>query len=114
MQEGEAGEMVKVFYSYLVLFVTLMMVIGGSIGVFISVADYVFPQSYQSSKIMPSSNSSEQTSLAEQKKLYEEMVIADKERIKNKALNGTVKSLGWILIPLPIFIYFQRRIRRKE
>ncbi|GAA3325882.1 hypothetical protein GCM10020331_059550 [Ectobacillus funiculus] len=42
--------MVKHLYYYLVLFATLMMSIGGSVGIFfMSVADYVSPNSYYQS-----------------------------------------------------------------
>ncbi|WP_416827806.1 hypothetical protein [Ectobacillus polymachus] len=117
LQEGEVEDLVKVFYYYLVLFVTLMMVIGGSIGVFMSVADYLFPQSFVqpfTDYAAKDTNPSVQPSPEEQKKIYEEMVTADKTRIQNNARNGMIKSLGWIIIPLPIFLYFQRRIRKKE
>lgn len=119
--EGEPEHMVKHLYYYLVLFATLMMSIGGSVGVFMSVADYVSPNSYYQSyadykmmmknEAVPNSNPATEEEL---KKSYEEMVENEKQRIKDNALNGIIKSFGWIVIPLPIFFYFQKQIRRKE
>jgi hypothetical protein len=42
------------------------------------------------------------------------MVSAEKERQIMRAKNSLIKSLGWIIIPLPIFLFFQRRLARKE
>lgn len=117
--EGESEHMVKHLYYYLVLFATLMMSIGGSVGVFMSVADYVSPNSYYQSfaeyksgkQAVPDSTPVTEEEL---KKSYEEMVQSEKQRTKDNALNGIIKSLGWIVIPLPIFFYFQKQIRRKE
>src|SRR6478672_5521508 len=39
-------DMLKNGYIYVVLFTTLMMSIGGSVGVFMSVADYISPPNY--------------------------------------------------------------------
>lgn len=118
--EGESEHMVKHLYYYLVLFATLMMSIGGSVGVFMSVADYVSPNSYYQSftdyKSMMKESAPNSTLSTEEelKKSYEEMVQNEKQRIKDNALNGIIKSFGWIVIPLPIFFYFQKQIRRKE
>lgn len=112
--------MIRNLYYYLVLFATLMMSIGGSVGVFMSVADYVSPSSYYQSfsdyKMMQTKDPSNQTIVTDDqlKKSYDELVVAEKQRIKDNALNGIIKSVGWIVIPLPIFFYFQRQIKRKE
>lgn len=37
------------------------------------------------------------------------MILSEKERAKERAKNNLIKSVGWIVIPLPVFIYFQRR-----
>ena len=41
--------MIRHFYTYLVLFATLMMVIGGGISIFMAAADLVSPPSYYQS-----------------------------------------------------------------
>jgi hypothetical protein len=38
------------------------------------------------------------------------MLLEQRESRIAKAKNSLVKSLGWIVIPLPVFIYFQRRL----
>ena len=42
-------QMIRHFYTYLVLFATLMMVIGGGISIFMAAADLVSPPSYYQS-----------------------------------------------------------------
>jgi apolipoprotein N-acyltransferase len=45
---------------------------------------------------------------------YDAMVATEKERQIDRATNSLIKSLGWIIIPFPIFIFFQRKLRGKE
>lgn len=45
---------------------------------------------------------------------YEDMIENDQAQAKSRAINTLIKSLGWIVIPLPIFIFYQRRIPKKE
>lgn len=126
-QSSEGGEdMIKSVFIYLVLFATLMMTIGGSIGVFMAVADIVAPTPYYQSFEefrrwgVPEEKTPEgavekiQLSEEELTKRYEAMVSAEKERQTNRARNSLIKSFGWIVIPLPIFMYFQRRLVKKE
>lgn len=119
--DKETGMMFKNLYVYLVLFATLMMSIGGSVGVFMSVADYVSPQSYYQSyeeyKLMKENETKEGKKVISEeefKKSYEDILNHEKDLAKQRAVNGIIKSLGWIFIPFPIFLYFQRQIRRKE
>jgi hypothetical protein len=44
---------------------------------------------------------------------YEQVVEDEKSRIRENAKNQIIKSLGFIVIPLPIFIYFNR-MRKKQ
>ncbi|MGD6816519.1 hypothetical protein [Metabacillus sp. 84] len=108
----------KSLYIYLVLFATLMMSIGGSVGVFMSAADYVSPPSYYQSfsdfKTMKQEDPQNTRSEAEIRKQYEEAEENEKQRARSHALNGIIKSLGWIVIPYPVFLYFQRQVRKKE
>ena len=76
MTEEERKKMLKNIYIYLVLFVTLMMSIGGAVGVFTGVADYLVPSDY--------------------------MEPADSLRL-------IIKSLGWIIIPFPVFLYYNKQ-----
>ncbi|UTW69475.1 hypothetical protein KHA80_22325 [Anaerobacillus sp. HL2] len=43
--------------------------------------------------------------------MYEDYRKEETERT-NYERNSLIKSLGWIVIPLPIFIYFTRRLRQ--
>jgi len=111
-----------------VLFATLMMTIGGSVGVFMAVADIIAPVSYHQTfeefkqqrfdgekpragaeTLNKEANLSEE----ELKNQYDAKVLMDKERQANRAKNNLIKSFGWIIIPLPVFIYFQRRLVNK-
>ena len=47
--EEDGAIMLKNIYTYLVLFATLMMSIGGSVGVFMGVSDFLIPQPYYES-----------------------------------------------------------------
>ena len=42
---------------------------------------------------------------------YQALVEAEKRRSQERALNSLIKSFGWIVIPLPVFLYYQRRLR---
>lgn len=125
--EKGGEEVIKNVYIYLVLFATLMMTIGGSIGIFMAAADIVAPAPYhQSFEEFKRWGSVEKPGLAregqEEAKLsdeelkirYEEMVKAEKERQTARAQNSLIKSFGWIVIPLPVFTYFQRRLLKKR
>lgn len=113
--------MFKNIYVYLVLFSTLMMTIGGSVGVFMSFADIVSPASYHQSfeeykmwDTPENEESGEVRSEEDLRKSYNAMIALEKEQTKEQAINGLIKSFGWIIIPLPVFIYFQRRMLKGE
>lgn len=123
--QREGGKaMIKTVYTYLILFATLMMTIGGSVAAFMAVADLVSPPSYYMSfedykrgynypKEVPST-SDVQKSEDELKVEYQSMVNDEKNRAKERALNSLIKSFGWIVIPLPVFLYYQRRLRYEK
>jgi len=125
--EPEKGgdEMIKNVYLYLVLFATLMMTIGGSVGVFMAAADIVSPTAYYQSfdeyrrfggmeKPLPEGQSDVKLSEEELLARYNAMVAAEEERQVERAKNSLIKSLGWIVIPFPVFVYFQRRLAKRE
>lgn len=121
--EEEGKEMMKNVYIYLVLFATLMMSIGGSVGVFMALADMVSPAPYHQSfeeykqwgnpeyagKEVRETKSDEELKVS-----YDAMIEREIVQSKQRAVNTLIKSFGWIVIPLPVFIYFQRRLARKE
>ncbi len=119
-------EIIKKVYLYLVLFATLMMTIGGGVAAFMAIADMVAPTGYYQSfeeykqnggeKLESSQSATEFKKLTEDqlKERYDTLVIAEQERQIDRATNSLIKSLGWIIIPFPIFIYFQRKLLGKE
>lgn len=125
--EPEKGgeNMIKNVYIYLVLFATLMMTIGGSVAAFMAVADMVSPTAYYQSfeeyrryngmeKPIVEGQPEEKLSDEELQARYNAMVDAERDRQIQRAKNSLIKSFGWIIIPFPIFVYFQRRLNRKE
>lgn len=127
VKEGNEEEMIKHIYTYLVLFVTLMMTIGGSVAVFMAVADIVSPtpyyQSFEDYKISmdnrydkPSVEGEVKEDLSDEElqARYNTMVAEEKARQVNRAKNTLIKSLGWIIIPFPIFLYCQKRVAKKD
>lgn len=119
------NEMIKTVYVYLILFATLMMTIGGTVAAFMAVADIVAPtgyyQSFEQYKMQtqykgesPTPVDKTQTlSDAELKSQYDRMVSDERSLTKQRALNSLIKSFGWIVIPLPIFLYFQNMVKKQ-
>ncbi|NLY49454.1 MAG: hypothetical protein GX062_00365 [Firmicutes bacterium] len=122
--EGGGEEMIKNIYVYLVLFATLMMTIGGSVGIFMAAADIVAPTPYYQSfeeyrnmvidrrPVGTEDIEQETPSEAELRARYEAMVASHKETQVARATNSLIKSFGWVVVPLPVFIYFQRRLSK--
>lgn len=124
---NEGGEdMVKKVYIYLVLFATLMMTIGGSVAIFMAVADMVAPapsyyQSFEdfrrgTERPYYPDNTEEinRLSEAELRERYDAMLLQQRQSQIERAKNSFIKSLGWVVVPLPVFIYFQRRLARED
>lgn len=121
--EEEGETMIKNIFVYLVLFATLMMTIGGSVGIFMAAADIVAPlpyhQSFEDYKQWGmeksgidniENNERAKLSDSELKAKYDALVLSEKNRQVARAQNSLLKSIGWIIIPLPVFIIFQRRL----
>jgi hypothetical protein len=125
----EGGKhMIKTVYTYLILFATLMMTIGGSVASFMAVADLVSPpgyymtyEEYKRGYVVPkegidpkqSQIPNEVKSEEELRKDYEALASEQKTLARDRALNNLIKSFGWIVIPLPVFLYYQRRLRQE-
>lgn len=115
--------MIRHFYTYLVLFATLMMVIGGGISIFMAAADLVSPPSYYQSfedyknfrqeVQIKEENEKEIITDEEIRASYDQVIQDEKNRIKENAKNQIIKSLGFIVIPLPVFLYFNS-LRKKQ
>ena len=123
-QGGE--DMIKNVYIYVVLFATLMMTIGGSVGIFMAVADIVSPAPYYQSfedfkrwgmdRQMVESEGQEVEVISEEEmqERYDAMVRAETDRQVARAKNSLVKSVGWIAVPLPVFFFFSRKLRNQR
>jgi len=120
------NEMIKTVYVYLILFATLMMTIGGTVAAFMAVADIVSPSSYYQSfeqyKVQPqykgeapstTVTQAQTSSDVELKSRYDQMIIDERSNTKQRAVNSLIKSFGWIIVPLPIFLYFQSRMKKQ-
>lgn len=126
--EPEKGgeDVIKNVYIYLVLFATLMMTIGGSVAAFMAAADMITPTAYYQSfdeykrfggmEKQPTIEGQPAEKLSDEEVLarYNAMVASEKDRTVQRAKNNLIKSFGWIIIPLPVFIYLQRRLSKKE
>ena len=120
-------EMIKTVYVYLILFATLMMTIGGTVAAFMAVADIVSPPPYYMSfeqytmqpqqykgEVAPAVPFPAQTlTPSELKSRYDQTVIDERSITKQRAVNSLIKSFGWIIIPLPIFLFFQNRLKKQ-
>src|SRR5665647_430457 len=121
--------MIKTVYVYLILFATLMMAIGGTVAAFMAAADIVSPPAnyqtfeqyssqingqYPGAVVKPESvNLPQNLSSAELKTRYDQMVVEEKSLAKQRAINSLIKSFGWIIVPLPIFLFFQGRMKKQ-
>jgi len=129
IKEGDEEEMIRNIYVYLVLFVTLMMTIGGSVAVFMAAADIVSPQPYYQSfedykysqehrYDKPTAEGEDDVTLdlsdEELRASYDRVVADEKAKEVNRAKNSLIKSLGWIVIPFPIFLYTKKNLVKKE
>jgi flagellar basal body-associated protein FliL len=124
--EREGDAVIKNIYVYLVLFATLMMTIGGTVSAFMAVADMVAPTPYyQTFEEFKLNNRDVKSALEnetpapvlsedEMRDKYNAIVAGERNRQVERAKNSLIKSLGWIIIPLPVFIYFQRRLTAGE
>jgi hypothetical protein len=118
----KAGEdMFKQLYVYLVLFATLMMSIGGAIGIFMGASDIISPSGYyqtygdyKQSAQYDDNGKVIKISEKEMRKDYKQSIQDEKERTKEQGKSTIVKSLGFIVIPLPIFFIFNRMRKNKE
>jgi heme/copper-type cytochrome/quinol oxidase subunit 2 len=125
--EQGGKRMIKTVYTYLILFATLMMTIGGSVASFMAAADLISPPGYYMTfeeykrggyikEPVDPKQSQPQTEVKTEEQLrqdYQFLVSEEKTRARERAMNSLIKSFGWIVIPLPVFLYYQRRLRQE-
>lgn len=114
--------MIKTIFNYIVLFITLMMVLGGSIGIFLSLADILVPtttdnQTFEEYKLYNNVkfvNDSEVKLSDEQlRTMYDESIVLSNQKIVIQAKKNLIRSIGFIIVPLPFFLYFTRLVRNQ-
>lgn len=115
--------MIKKIYVYLVLFSTLMMTIGGSVSVFTSLADLVSPSPYVLSygdyvqsyytEYDQRGTVKKAPSLGDEqyRDAYNEYVKQEEAVEQKRSLNRFIASFGWIIVPFPVFLFMQRKLR---
>lgn len=122
--EKEGADMFKQLYVYLVMFTMLILSVGGGISVFKGVADLINPTSitqsytdYKNSQVNYDENGKEIKSKITEEQMhkdYQEQVNFEKDQAKSEAKNTIIESIGFIVIPLPIFLVFNRMRKKKE
>ncbi|ADG06940.1 hypothetical protein [Kyrpidia tusciae] len=119
--------MIRRIYLYLVLFTTLMMSIGGCVGIFMSLSDIIVPRGFyqdyasyretriaQATKVAPGEPAQPVPDEATIRADYERLVADQMQEARRRGLNGLIKSLGWIVIPLPVFLWYSRKLKEDK
>ena len=125
-KKNGGDDVIRNVYMYVVLFATLMMTIGGSVGVVMNFADMVSPPAHwqtfedyvrmNEAEIHADRESQvprEQLTQEELQVRYDAMVDSYKEMQVERAKNNMIKSFAWIIVPLPVFLSFRRMIERQ-
>jgi hypothetical protein len=71
-----------------------------------------FKQVYHDGKVP--TEESQKLSDDEIRERYDQIVKDEKNRARENAKNQVIKSLGFIVIPLPIFLYFNNMRKRQS
>lgn len=110
---------IKTIYIYLIAFVAALMILWGSVSIFTSIGNFIYPKVDVLTYVEFFSNAKlkkayylvyEGTDF--NNKLYEKYVEETVKPYKEQALNELIKSIGWTVIPLMFFTYFQIQINR--
>jgi hypothetical protein len=116
-------QMIKTTFNYVILFITLMLVLGGSIGIFISIADIVVPtnkniQTFEEYRLYNTTKyiNDKEVTLSEQelRKMFDENREFNIQQVLLEGKRNLIRSVGFVLVPLPIFLYYQRLVRRHQ
>lgn len=98
-------------YLYLVCFVTLMMMIFGTVSIIGGIVDIVFPTYYS---YYPLSFEGRDSISENDKKIMEENMKREEENRKRENKKNLIKSIGSVFVALPIFVYHWRRIEHEK
>lgn len=119
---GNVSEIIKSLFVYAVLLITLVISIFGGIQIFNSAADYLIPNNYIESyedyknynykDRYGESHGVEYSTLSEDeiRANYEAYKADSIEKSKQSALKELIKSIGTLIIALPIFYVFQKKV----
>jgi len=100
------------------------MMIGGGISIFSNVADLVSPQpyyetyeSYKQMREMKDPNNPDSGEVLTEEQLrdeYNQMVKTFEENQQKQAKNSIIRSMGWVLVPLPFYILTRRQLKKDK
>ncbi|WP_368504171.1 hypothetical protein AB3N04_19265 [Alkalihalophilus sp. As8PL] len=109
--------MVRLIYYYAVMFITLVMMIGGGVAMAMNLSDLVAPSpyyySYQDFKMNHESTPNFDKTEEELRVMYEQMQEEQIEMQRTQAINQLLKNIAWILIPLPFFFLSRRQLKKE-
>ncbi len=102
-------------YHYLVCFVTLMMVIVGTVQMASNLLDYFLPArvpwpTLESVGMRLGPEADEETI----RRIFEEERSQSQQDMRHRQVRSAFNSLAWIAVALPIYILHWRRITRHE
>lgn len=111
---------IKAIYVYLIAFVSALMILGGGVSIFTAIGNYIYPKVdiptrvefvFSNEKLWQEYQTAYHDSALEIN-VYDRYVADIVKPYKEQALNELIKSIGWTLIPLMFFTYFQTQINR--
>lgn len=101
-------------YLHSVLFVTLMITIGGSLLIYSNMVDWIVSKESFSFTLEEFENTHPFLSNEEIKIAYEKESLLFEQSEKRLHLRTLISSFGWVLIPLPLFLHFRRKVSTKH
>lgn len=113
------GPLVRSVYYYAVMFITLVMMIGGAVAAAMNMTDFVAPTPYYMSfhdyKMVNQEREGEiEKTDAQLMEEYELEQEREKAMERQRAINSLLKNAAWIVIPLPFFVIARRRASRRN
>jgi len=98
-------------YLYLVCFVTLMMMIAGTIGFISGITNIYFPVDYSYYETIPTEPGKE---IPQNKKIKEDAKKIQEKNRSNENKRQLISSLSVVFVALPIFIYHWKKIENEK
>lgn len=98
-------------YLYLVCFVTLMMILFGTISTVQRVTDLLFPTNYYSYPVIPDKGAELTPEQEKQNAINQKR---DQENQHNQSKKNVAQSVAVLLVALPTFAYHWKKIEREK